>query len=257
MVDPHIKVLPDPKAVAVEAAERIIAAANEAVTHEGSFSIALSGGSTPKILYELLATPAYSSRMPWADTEIFFGDERCVPPDHKDSNYRMAREALLSKVPIPPISVHRMKGEIDPAAAADEYEQLLRDRFGNGGGGAGAGGGTGAGMDVVLLGMGDDGHTASIFPGTVATRETKRSVLGYFAENSSTGKSWRVTLTAPFINRSRQVMFLICGASKAQRLTEVLEGPRDPERLPSQLIDPAEGELVILLDTPAAGMDAE
>lgn len=243
MSDPHIKVLSTPAEIAAEAAERIVAAAHEAVTHEGSFSIALSGGSTPKGLYQLLASPEYKDRMPWADTEVFFGDERCVPPDHKDSNFKMAHETLLSKVPIPPTSVYRMKGEIEPGAAADEYEQLLLERFG-----------VEAGIDVVLLGMGDDGHTASIFPHTPATRETRRSVLGYFAENSSTGKSWRITLTAPFINRSRQVMFLIAGASKAARLSEVMEGPRDPERLPSQLIAPTDGELVFLLDAAAAGM---
>lgn len=243
MIDPQIKVCPTPMEVAKEAAERIIAAANEAVTHEGSFSIALSGGSTPKVLYELLASPGYTERMPWADTEIFFGDERCVPVEHKDSNFKMAKEALLSKVPIPGTSVHRMKGELDAVAAAAEYERLLNERFGDG-----------EGIDVVLLGMGDDGHTASIFPGTEATREKTKSVLGYFAENSSTGKSWRVTLTAPFINRSRQVMFLICGASKTARLTEVMEGPRDPERLPSQLVNPADGKLVLLLDAAAAGM---
>lgn len=248
MTDPTIKVFPNPAAVAREAADRIVAAAKEAISLSGSFSIALSGGSTPKALYELLASDEYRDQIAWGDVEIFFGDERCVPPDHKDSNYRMAREALLSKVPIPATSVYRMKGEIPAEEAATEYERILRERFqGN------------EGIDLVLLGMGDDGHTASIFPGTVATKEKTKTVLGYFAENSSTGKSWRVTLTAPFINRSREVMFLICGASKANRLMEILEGPRDPERLPSQLIDPSvnRGKLILLLDSAAAGMDQD
>lgn len=246
MVNPKIKVLPTPADVAKEAAEQIISAARAAVARSGSFTIALSGGSTPKVLYELLASPGYTERMPWGDTEIFFGDERCVPVEHKDSNFKMAKEALLSKVPIPATSVHRMRGELDAKVAAAEYERLLNERFGDG-----------PGIDIVLLGMGDDGHTASIFPGTEATREKIKSVLGYFAENSSTGKSWRVTLTAPFINRSREVIFLICGASKTKRLAEVMEGPRDPERLPSQLINPADGELLLLLDIPAAGMNEE
>lgn len=243
---PHIQVLPSPAEVARAAADRIVAAANEAVALSGSFSIALSGGSTPKALYELLASDAYRDRIPWADTEIFFGDERCVPPDHKDSNYRMAREALLSKVPIPATSVHRMKGEIEPAAAAREYQQTLLDRFG-----------VGPGIDLVLLGMGDDGHTASIFPHTPAVTESAATVLGYFAENSSTGKSWRITLTAPFINRSREVLFLICGGSKAARLQEVLEGPQDPHRLPTQLIKPVSGKLIFVIDAAAAGMDSD
>lgn len=245
MKDPQITVLTGPAEVAKAAADLILAEALKAVSLSGSFSIALSGGSTPKLLYELLAAEPYKSQMPWGDTEIFFGDERCVPPDHKDSNFKMAREALLSKVPIPATSVHRMEGEIEPAQAALKYERILRERFDT----------DGPAIDICLLGMGDDGHTASIFPGTEATRERTKPVLGYFAENSSTGKSWRVTLTAPFINRSRKVVFLICGASKAARLSEVMEGPRDPERLPSQLISPALGELLLLLDTAAAGMN--
>lgn len=246
MINPTIQVLPTPTDVARNAAERIVASARQAIALSGSFSIALSGGSTPKALYQLLASDEFRDQIAWGDVEIFFGDERCVPPEHKDSNFRMAREELLSKVSIPATSIHRMRGEIPAEEAALEYERLLRERFQGD-----------EGLDLILLGMGDDGHTASIFPSTPATRETSRSVLGYFAENSSTGKSWRITLTAPFINRSHEVMFLICGASKAARLTEVLEGPRDPERLPSQLIDPKSGKLLLLLDLPAAGMDQD
>jgi 6-phosphogluconolactonase len=135
-----------------------------------------------------------------------------------------------------------MEGELEATVAAEKYRRILDERF------------TDAGIDIILLGMGDDGHTASLFPNTQATREKTRSVIGYFAENSSTGKSWRITMTAPFINRAQQVMFLICGASKEKRLAEVLEGPRDPERLPSQLIAPSPGNLILLLDSAAAGM---
>lgn len=241
---PRIRVLATPQDVARFAADHLLDAARQAVAVNGSFSLALSGGSTPRLLYQLLAGEPYLSEFPWADTEIFFGDERCVPPDHPDSNYRMARETLLSKVPVPATSVHRMKGEIDPAAAAREYQQLLQERFG-----------VGPGIDLVLLGLGEDAHTASIFPDTPAAGETAAWVLGYFAEKSSTGPSWRVTLTAPFINRSKEVVFLICGASKATPLQQVLEGPCNPQHLPAQLIRPASGQLLYVLDAAAADMD--
>src|SRR5688572_13083826 len=164
-MDPEIKVVPDTAAIAREAAERIVAAANRAADEGRTFSIALAGGSTPKALYELLATDAYKSRIDWPKVEVFFGDERNVPPDHKDSNYRMAREALLSKVPIPGDNVYRMAGELDAGEAAKQYGQMLKEKFGEGG------------LDVVLLGMGDDGHTASLFPHTPALNEAKHRAV--------------------------------------------------------------------------------
>jgi 6-phosphogluconolactonase len=173
---------------------------------------------------------------------LFFGDERCVPPDDKDSNYRMAHETLISKVPIPLDNVYRMRGEIDANEAAKEYGLMLKERFGDGG------------LDLVLLGMGDDGHTLSIFPGQPAIDEKEHRVVGYFAENSSTGKSWRITMTAPFVNKSRNIIVMLAGASKAARLKEVLEGPRDPHRLPIQLIQPVDGKMTWLIDVAAAGM---
>jgi len=241
-MDPEIKVVPDAAEVAHEAAERVIAAASRAADEGRTFSIALSGGSTPKALFELLATDPYKSRIDWAKVEVFFGDERTVPPDHKDSNYRMAYEALLSKVPIPGENVYRMAGELEPHEAGRQYGQMLKEKFAEGG------------LDMVLLGMGDDGHTASLFPETEALNETKHRCVANFVPKLST---WRITLTAPFINRSKDVMFLVGGASKAARLQEVLEGPRDPRRLPSQLIQPASGHLAWLVDAPAAGMTAE
>ena len=239
---PEIKVLPDVPDVAHEAAERVIAAADRAVAEGRTFSLALSGGSTPKALYELLALDPFRSRIDWAKVEVFFGDERNVPPDHKDSNYRMAREALLSKVPIPGDNVYRVAGELDSNEAARQYGQMLKEKFGEGG------------IDLVLLGMGDDGHTASLFPETAALDETKHRCVAHYVEKSTTGKSWRLTLTAPFINRSREVLILVAGASKAKPLVEVLEGPRDPQRLPIQLIQPADGKLSWLIDAAAAGM---
>ena len=238
-MDPEIKVVPDAAEVAHEAAERVIAAASRAADDGRSFSIALSGGSTPKALFELLASDAYKSRIDWRNVEVFFGDERTVPPDHQDSNYRMADEALLAKVPIPRDNIYRMAGERDPQQAAKQYGQMLKEKFGDGG------------MDLVLLGMGDDGHTASLFPETEALDETKHRCVANFVPKLNT---WRITLTAPFINRARAVMILVAGASKAKRLQEVLEGPREPRRLPIQLISPTTGQLSWLVDAAAAGM---
>ncbi len=240
----EIKVVPDAKAVAVEAAARVTAAAEQAVAERGRFSIALSGGSTPKALYALLADEPYRKRIDWSKVHILFGDERAVPPDHKDSNYKMADEALLSKVPIPKGQIYRMKGELGEKAdqAAKEYGLMLKAEFPDG-------------LDVVLLGMGGDGHTASIFPGTVAVKEKDHRAIGYFAENSSTGKSWRITLTAPFINQAREILVLLAGADKAKRIAEVLEGPEEPEWLPIQLIKPTTGKAVWIMDVAAAGMN--
>ena len=218
----------------------IVAGAREAAAAGRNFSLVLSGGSTPKLLYQLLAAEPYRSRVDWTRMEIYFGDERVVPVDHADSNFKMANEALISRVPLKPENVHRMRGEIDPNQAAIEYGQMLKARFGEGG------------PDITLLGMGDDGHTASLFPHTSALDETQHRCVAHFVEKSTTGKSWRITLTAPFINRSATVLLLVTGASKAARLAEILHGPRDPKRLPIQLIDPASGQLIWMLDEAAA-----
>ena len=239
---PEIKVLPDARTIAREAAERIVALSEDAIESRGRFSIALAGGSTPKTLYSLLAAPEFVARLDWPAIDLFFGDERCVPPDHKDSNYRMAHESLISKVPIPLDNVYRMRGEIDPNEAAKEYGLMLKEHFGD------------SGLDLVLLGMGDDGHTLSLFPGTKAVSEKDHRVVANYAENSTTGKSWRITMTAPFINKARNVIVMLSGAGKAERFKEVLEGPRVPERLPIQLIQPVEGTMTWLIDRGTAGM---
>lgn len=235
-----IRVFKDSPAVAQAAAEMIVAGAREAAAAGRNFSLVLSGGSTPKLLYQLLAAEPYRSRVDWTRMEIYFGDERVVPVDHADSNFKMANEALISRVPLKPENVHRMRGEIDPNQAAIEYGQMLKARFGEGG------------QDITLLGMGDDGHTASLFPHTSALDETQHRCVAHFVEKSTTGKSWRITLTAPFINRSATVLLLVTGASKAARLAEILHGPRDPKRLPIQLIDPTSGQLIWMLDEAAA-----
>lgn len=239
---PEIKVLPNAEHVAYEAAERVVRSADENIALSDRFSLALSGGSTPKLLYGLLVEQ-FADAVDWAKVEIFFGDERCVPPGHPESNYRVAHETLLSKLPIPGDNVYRMRGEIEPEEAAREYGLMLKEKFGD------------RGLDMVLLGMGDDGHTASLFPGTPAVNEQHHRVVANYAEKSTTGKSWRITLTAPFINRSREVVILVAGAGKAKTLAEVLEGPRQPQRFPVQLIQPASGKLTWLTDAAAAGMD--
>ena len=235
-----IRVFPDPPAVARAAADVILNAARDAAAAGRPFSLVLSGGSTPKLLYQLLAAEPYAPEVDWPNVEIYFGDERAVPPDHADSNFKMAYDALLSRVPLRPENVHRMRGETDPNDAAIEYGRTLKARFGDGG------------PDVTLLGMGDDGHTASLFPHTPAVRELHHRAIAQFVEKSTTGPSWRITLTAPFLNRSACVLALITGAGKADRLQEVLHGPRDPDRLPIQLIDPSPGALQWLLDVAAA-----
>jgi 6-phosphogluconolactonase len=235
-----IRVFKDSPAVAQAAAEMIVAGAREAAAAGRNFSLVLSGGSTPKLLYQLLAAEPYRSQIDWGRMEIYFGDERVVPIDHADSNFKMANEALISRVPLKPEHVHRMRGEIDPNQAAIEYGQMLKARFADGG------------PDITLLGMGDDGHTASLFPFTSALDETQHRCVAHFVEKSTTGKSWRITMTAPFINRSAKVLLLVTGASKAARLAEILHGPREPKRLPIQLIQPASGQLIWMLDEAAA-----
>lgn len=239
MTSPEIKVLPDAASLAREAGERIATAAVEAINTHDTFSLALSGGATPKPIYELLAQEPFRSRVDWNKVEIYFGDERCVPPDSPQSNYRMANDALLSRVPIAAGNVHRIRGEIDPNEAAKEYGQMLKERFGDGG------------LDLVLLGMGPDGHTASLFPGTQALHEAHHRCVANFVPKLN---AWRVTLTAPFINRSKQVMLLVAGADKSQILSKVLEEPADAERYPVQSIQP-EGRLIWLMDAAAAGME--
>jgi 6-phosphogluconolactonase len=237
---PDIRIFPDPLAVARATADLIVASARDAASAGRPFSITLSGGSTPKLLYELLAAEPYRSQIAWPGIEVYFGDERAVPPDHPDSNFKMANESLLSHVPLKPQNIHRMRGEIDPTEAAIEYGKMLKARFADGG------------PDLTLLGMGDDGHTASLFPFTSAVSETHHRCVAHYVEKSTTGKSWRITLTAPFLNRSAQILMLIAGPSKAARLAEVIYGPQDPPRLPIQLIHPASGQLIWMLDQPAA-----
>jgi len=230
--------------VAAGAAELFVAAASAAVDARGVARIAISGGSTPKAMFALLADQSqpYFARVPWAKLHLFWVDERCVGPTDAESNYRMTNEAMLSKVPLPAAQIHRMEGELDPAVAAARYEALLRTEFRLEGAETPV-------FDLVLLGMGDDGHTASLFPHTEALHVLDRLVV---ANHVLQKETWRVTLTSPVINRGREVAFLIEGAAKAQVLHDVLLGAYDPEAKPSQLIRPAGGKLGMLLDAAAA-----
>jgi 6-phosphogluconolactonase len=236
----------DAAALAVRAAEEFTQAAEKAAAARGRARIAVSGGSTPKAAFALLADPAqpWRARMPWEKLELFWVDERCVPPDDADSNYRMTREALLDKVPLKPEQVHRMEGELDPVAAAARYESLLRNAFR-------LEGAESPRFDLVWLGMGPDGHTASLFPHTEALNEMGRLVTANHVPQKDT---WRLTLTWPVINNASAVFFLIGGADKAEMVREVFMGDRDVERLPSQLIWPASGILTLILDQAAAAL---
>jgi 6-phosphogluconolactonase len=237
---------PDPAALARRAAIHLVEMISESDEANGRARIAISGGSTPKAAFQLLADPnePFRGRMPWEDIELFWVDERTVPPDHPESNYRMTREALLDHVPLHPQQIHRMEGELEPEVAAARYESDLRNTFR-------LEGAETPRFDLISLGMGDDGHTASLFPHTAAIHEMGRLVTANQVPQKDT---WRITLTWPVINHARSVFFLIAGADKASPVHEVFMGPRDPEALPSQLIWPTSGILTLFLDKAAAAL---
>jgi len=235
----EVKIYPDASALARAAAEHFVALSAEAVRAHGRFAVALSGGSTPKSLYSLLATDEFAARLDWTRVHIFWGDERCVPPEHPDSNYRMAREALLDHVPIPAGNIYRIQGEREPADTADDYERVLQAFFTR----------REPRFDLILLGMGEDGHTASLFPGTAVIHEQARWVVAHYVKKL---RAWRATLTPVVINAAANVTFLVAGASKAECLSQVLTGPYQPDVLPAQIVRPADGHLLWLVDSEAA-----
>jgi 6-phosphogluconolactonase len=233
-----LRVVPDAAQLAEEAARVFATQAAAAIAERGIFRVALSGGSTPKALYRLLADGT-TPPIDWPHVHLFFGDERHVPPDHPDSNYRMVTEALLLRAPVPEENVHRIRTEMpDAAAAASDYENVLRETFH-------LHVGEWPRFDLVLLGMGPDGHTASLFPWTPVLHERSRAAAAVWVPSMQT---WRVTLTPPVFNHARRVLFLVSGAEKAETLHSVLEGPHDPERLPVQLIAPTDGTVQWLVD---------
>ncbi|HEY0006338.1 MAG TPA: 6-phosphogluconolactonase [Pyrinomonadaceae bacterium] len=245
---PTLEILPDSESLARAAALRVVRFAQEALAERGRFTLALAGGSTPRHVYARLARDELASQIDWTRAHLFWGDERCVPPDHPESNYRMARETLLDHVPLSPGNIHRIHGEDNPTEAAHAYAQELESIFG---GDARKGGRPPIGFDLVLLGMGDDGHTASLFPRLDAVKEERRWVTAEYVEAAG---MWRVTLTPVFINAARSVMFMVSGKEKSARVKEVLEGPWRPVELPAQAIRPASGQLIWMLDQAAASL---
>jgi len=236
----EIRILATPADLFNAAAEEFVRVGKAAIAARGRFTVALSGGSTPKSLYSLLA--AKYAAFDWHHTHLFFGDERHVPPDHPDSNYRMVNEALLTRISIPAENVFRVKAENpDAAAAALEYENGLRRFFA-------LRPGDFPRFDLILLGMGPDGHTASLFPGSEGLKEQSRLVIANWVEKFNT---YRITFTFPVLNRAAQVMFLASGADKADMVHQVLEGRRTPP-YPSQQVQPIDGTLLWMLDEAAA-----
>jgi 6-phosphogluconolactonase len=237
----HVEVFADRAALAEGAARTIVDAAREAVTTRGRFLIALAGGATPRETYARLASLPWRDAVPWARTFVFFGDERCVPPDHPESNYRMADDILLSKVPLPPAQVFRMPGEADDSdAAAAEYARTLAAVFGTRRGEVPR-------FDLILLGIGLDGHTASLFPGSPVLKEVFRPVAAMHAAAAVIPR--RLTLTFPVLNGAAHVVFLVSGPEKARLVRTVL---RDPTAFPAGMVAPAQGQLVWMLDRDAA-----
>lgn len=237
---PNVSIFDTAEKLAEAAAHKIVEIARTAFARSGSLSIALSGGNTPRLTYKLLATDGFRDCIPWQEANVFFVDERCVPHDHPDSNYGTIQKDLLSKVGVPSSNVHAIEGEGDPATNASRYENELRTFFSEL---------QWPRFDLVLLGLGADGHTASLFPRTTALNETKHWVTENRVEKLS---SARITLTAPAINYASNIIFLVSGDEKAECLAAVFKGPRDPENLPAQLIQPVNGSLIWLVDRPAA-----
>lgn len=240
----HYRVEENDEALSLTAADWIVSSVESAIRARGIARIAISGGHSPKRTFELLADPAHSfhARIDWSHLLLFWVDERCVPPDSPDSNYRLAKETFLSKVPLPEENVVRIEGELEPEEAAARYESAIRNRFRL----------EGAELprfDLIVLGLGDNGHTASLFPHSAALQEIMRLAAANRVEAKN---PWRVTLTWPVINHAGRIFFLIEDETKAEVLREVLLGPYRPETLPSQLIQPESGELSLLLDNAAA-----
>lgn len=241
-----VQTFADAEAVSQAAAKEFARGVSEAVAARGKFTVALSGGSTPRRLYQILADAPYRDAIDWSKVEIFWGDERSVAPDHADSNYRMAYEAMLARLAIPGDRVHRIVAERpDREAAAFDYQKEIAKVFNV------DSAGEPPAFDLVLLGMGPDAHTASLFPGSTALREAKKWIVPNWVEKFHT---WRLTMTRPLINKARQVLFLVAGKDKAEPLLRVFTGPADPDKYPSQLICPTSGQLCWYLDV-AAGAE--
>jgi len=234
-----VRIFPDIHALSHAAADMFRLLSRKAVSDHGRFTAALSGGSTPRELYRLLAVKPYCDQIAWERVHLFWTDERCVPPEHVDSNFRLVHELLLLRVAIPEENVHRIKGERGAERAAADYEQDLRAFFGEDGYPA---------MDLVILGVGEDGHTASLFPGSLQVGEDDRLAAPVFLGNQ---KKDRVTLTLPVLNHARQVLFLVSGPSKRRIIRSILQ-EGNPDRFPAGFVHPVMGSSSWYLDQDAA-----
>jgi 6-phosphogluconolactonase len=242
---PDVQVLPDAASVARVAAETVAEALSNAAERRGRCSIALSGGSTPRDLYQRLGSVGYVERVPWDALHVFWGDERCVPPDDKESNYGMADRTLLSRLDLRPDQVHRMRGELPPAEGARAYQEVLKAAFSLADGEAPR-------LDLVMLGLGDNRHTLSLFPGHKrAIEETERLVV---ADEVEAVPPKRITFTPLVANHAARAMFVATGKGKAEAVRDIIAGPRDPLKFPAQIIQPTDGELLWLLDKAAASL---
>lgn len=235
----ELRVYPDPNALAQALAKLFIDRAQEAIATRGAFFVALAGGATPKAAYERLSQPPFANALDWKTVQFFFGDERCVPPENDRSNYKTAFDAFLQPLNIPSANIHRMRGEDDPHAGAAEYRGELTHALGEA-----------PRFDLVMLGMGPDGHTASLFPGEDPLIESADLVRAVYSQSQS---QWRITLTPQVLNAARTVVFAVEGAAKTASLAEVRQGPRNPTRFPAQIIAPSDGGLIWLADAAAAG----
>jgi 6-phosphogluconolactonase len=236
----EMQVYRDARVLAEAVADFFVTTGTLAMADRGAFNVALSGGNTPRAAYELLAAEPLREALSWSDVFVYFGDERCVPPDDEQSNYRMAEKAFLNAIDIRPANVHRIRGEIDPGLAANEYASILRTDLGDP-----------PVFDLVMLGLGPDGHTASLFPGTPPDEHEEVLVRGVYAKSQM---MWRVTITPKVINAARNVMFAVEGPDKAQILADVYQGPIDPTKYPAQIVHPYSGRLVWLVDERAADL---
>ena len=237
----HIAIYPDIDTLSQQAAQYVVRIASESIADRGRFTIALSGGTTPRKLYGLLGSEPYSSQIDWKLAHIFWGDERCMPPDNPDSNYSMAKEVLLSKIPIPALQVHRMPADQpDREAASYAYTIEMQRTFGTNGM---------PGFDLIQLGMGPEGHTASLFPHQASLHEKQRLVIPVSVPKPPPD---RLTFTPPLLNAARNILFLVTGSDKADALQAVLEGEYQPEEYPAQIVHPPNGEVVWMLDRAVA-----
>lgn len=253
---PRLLIFEDYEALSRVAVENLVFHARNAIAQRGQFTLVLSGGGTPQRLFEFLAQAEYTEQISWPQVYVFWGDERCVPPDQPGSNYKQAFDAFLSKVPIPAGNIYRIRGELPPEEAAEDYARQLRDFAATPDRSSQDLSGVAPRFDLVLLGMGNDGHTASLFPGPISEQEQTATVIPATAVYEDR-PAQRISLTPRIINAARNVFFLATGAAKAETLHAVLNGPRDPvflqtNRFPAQRIQPTDGQVTWFVDRDAA-----